>query len=91
MVGVVLVTHSALTDGRVEPGGASTIFSLLLQSFAGTIDPRLRRAFFPVAGDLARLPGFTLGHARTASVRRARAVEHLETVLRAIDADGGGG
>lgn len=85
VVGVVLVTHSALADGEVSGAAAGTVFPLLLQSFAGTTDPRLRRAFFPVAGDLARLPGFTLGHALTAPVRRARAVEHIETVFDAID------
>lgn len=90
VVGVVLVTHSALDDGEVSPAVASTVFALLLQSFAGTIDPRLRTAFFPVAGELARLPSFTLGHARVPSARRACAVEHLETVLRAIDEDEGG-
>jgi hypothetical protein len=90
VVGVVLITHSELTGGHVGPAAASTVFPLLLQSFAGTIDPRLRTVFFPVAGDLTRLPGFTVGLSSAASVRRACAVEAVETVLGAIAGGGVG-
>jgi hypothetical protein len=84
VAGVVLVTLSQLDDGELEPAGASTVFPLALQSFPGSAEAPLRAAFFPVAGRLARLPSFTLGHARVASRRRACAVAHLESVFAAI-------
>jgi hypothetical protein len=84
VAGVVLVTHSQLDEGELDPATAATVFPLAVQSFPGSSEARLRAAYFPVAGALARLPGFTLRHARTASRRRARAVAHLESVFAAF-------
>lgn len=84
VAGVVLVTHSGLDGGELEPAPASAVFPLALQSFPGSAEARLRAAFFPVAGRLARLPAFTLAHARVASRRRSRAAAHLESVFEAL-------
>jgi hypothetical protein len=86
VVGVVLVNHSDVADGALEAAPTSTVFPQVLQSFPGTAASHLRAAFFPIAGALARLPGFTLGHARTPSLRRARAIDHLEQVFEALSA-----
>ena len=84
VTGVVLVAHSELDDGELDPAIASTVFSVALQSFPGSSDPSLRARYFPVAGALSRLPAFTLRHARTASCRRERAVAHLASVFEAL-------
>jgi hypothetical protein len=84
VVGIVVVAHSEHDDGDLRARPGTTVFPLLLQSFAGTTDPRLREQFFPAAGRLARLPAFELGHARDASVRRARALHHLDAALEAV-------
>jgi hypothetical protein len=84
LAGVVVVTHSERDDGELEPTTASHVFPLVLQSFAGSAETRLRARFFPVAGRLARLPTFALAHARETSRRRSRAAAHLQSVFESL-------
>lgn len=88
LVAVVLAGHSDLAAGELRPAAATAVFPLLLQSFPATVDPALRAAFFPVAGDLARLPRFELRHARDPAQRRERAVALAGDVLAAVSRDG---
>lgn len=84
VVAVVLAGHSGLAAGELVPAAATAVFPLLLQSFPATVDPVLRAAFFPVAGDLVRLPCFELLHAHDPSRRRERAVALASDVLAAV-------
>ena len=71
VVAVVLAGHSDVAAGELVPAAATSVFPLLLQSFPATVDPELRAAFFPVAGDLTRLPCFDLRHAYGPARREA--------------------
>lgn len=81
LAGVVLITHADAADGSLQPATGHRVLPLLLQSFAGSIDPRLRTAFFETARALSRLPVWELGHAADPTVRRERAAHHLEQCL----------
>ncbi|HXY94682.1 MAG TPA: hypothetical protein VEP49_19625 [Acidimicrobiia bacterium] len=76
LAGVVLIAH-ADDDGFLRTAPGFRVLPLLLQSFGATVDPRLRAAFFPVAGDLSRLPRWELALAVDPTVRRAHAAVHL--------------
>src|SRR6185436_12109480 len=78
LAGVVLITHADAADGSLAPASGHQALPLLLQSFAGTVDPTLRAAFFPTARALDRLPIWDLGHAADPTLRRERAAHHLE-------------
>lgn len=87
IVGVVVADHSD------QPGGVCTripgheAMPLLVQSCGPASDPRFRRPFFRVAGDLARLPVWSLGHAAEPERRRAAAAGFLDRCLREAEAD----
>lgn len=78
LAGVVLITHADAADGSMRPASGHQVLPLLLQSFAGSIDRRLRAAFFETARALSRLPVWELGHAADPTIRRERAAHHLE-------------
>jgi hypothetical protein len=78
LAGVVLITHADAADGSLASASGHQALPLLLQSFAGTVDPTLRIAFFETARALDRLPIWDLGHAADPTIRRERAAHHLE-------------
>jgi hypothetical protein len=84
LAATVVVTHSTRPDGHLTPAPASALFPELLQAFPGSSVARLRAAFFPVAGALARQPGFTLGHAPDVSRRRECAARQLDALLESL-------
>ena len=81
LVGVLLLVHSEDDEGSLERAKGARVLPLLLQSFAGSIDPGLRAGFFGTAGALCRLPVWELGHAADPARRRERAVHHLDACV----------
>ncbi len=82
IVGTVLVGHSERAGGDLRrlPGHAA--MPLLLQSFAALDDPVHRAAYLAVAGRLARLPVWQLGHGTNAASRRLTSGHHLDRCLQ---------
>ncbi|MEX1007930.1 MAG: hypothetical protein WD271_08825 [Acidimicrobiia bacterium] len=85
LAGVVLITHADAAEGSLREAGGHQVLPMLLQSFAGSIDPSLRGAFFAPAATLSRLPVWELGHAADPAVRRQRAAHHLDRCATALD------
>jgi hypothetical protein len=81
--GVVLITHADEPAGSVRPLPAHEALPLFVQSFTGSIDPELRSVFFPTAAAVVRRGSWELGHAPDPAVRRARAADHLDEIVRA--------
>jgi hypothetical protein len=78
--GVVLIVHADSADGSLRALRGHQVLPLLLQSFAGTVEPNRRGAFFPTATRVCRLPLWELGHSTDAATRRARAAYHLDQI-----------
>jgi hypothetical protein len=78
LAGVVLITHADATEGSLREAGGHQALPMLLQSFAGSIDPKLRTAYFARAAAMSRLPVWQLGHAADPALRRERAAHHLD-------------
>jgi hypothetical protein len=81
LVGVVLVGHSGQAGGELERRPGHDAMPLLLQSFVALAAPEHRATYVPVAGRLARLPVWRLGHGTEASTRRRTSAEHLSRCL----------
>ena len=75
---VVVVDHGDGDRAALAPVARETVMSLLLGSFASTLDAPLVRRFFPVATTAARLPSSRLLHARDPEVRLREAVRVLD-------------
>jgi ABC-type dipeptide/oligopeptide/nickel transport system ATPase component len=84
LAGIVLITHADASAGSLREARGHQALPLLLQSFAGSIDPHLRTAFFAPGAAVSRLPVWELGHAADPAVRRERAAHHLDLCAAAL-------
>ena len=75
---IIVVDHGDGDRAALRPVEREEVMSLLLGSFASTLDAPLVRRFFPVAMTAARLPGSRLLHARDPQVRLREAVRALD-------------
>ena len=82
--GVVLIVHADEPSGSLRTLRGHEVLPLLLQSFAGSIEPTRRSTFFPTATQLCRLPLWELGHATDPTTRRARAAYHLDVIANTL-------
>jgi hypothetical protein len=88
VAGVVLIVHADSPGGSLRRLRGHEVLPLLLQSFAGSIEPARRSAFFPTATELCRLPRWELGHATEPTVRRAHAAHHLDEIASSLTEQG---
>ncbi len=75
---IIVVDHGDDDRAALAPIAADEVMSLLLGSFASTLDASLVRRFFPVATAAARLPCSRLLHARDPDARLREAVRVLD-------------
>lgn len=80
VAGVVLVGHGLSPGGELAQSGGRKILSAILGSFCSVTDPQLLRRFFPLAADIGRLPGWTLGLGAEPGSRLAEAGSMLKQV-----------
>jgi len=88
VTGVVMIVHADSPSGSLRSLAGHEVLPLLLQSFAGSIEPARRSAFFPTATRLCRLPLWELGHATDPASRRDQAARHLDVIARALTENG---
>jgi hypothetical protein len=77
VAGVIVVGHSASTDGDLEPLAGEPTLYRVLGAFSSATDPRLLTQFFPIAAAMSRLPSLSLGHGVDAATRLATACRFL--------------
>jgi hypothetical protein len=75
---IVVVDHGDDDRAALAPIATDEVLSLLLGSFASSLDASLMRRFFPVATTAARLPCSRLLHARDPDARLREAVRVLD-------------
>ena len=77
---VVISDHARTGGATIEPVTAADVLHEALSAFTPARNLELRRAFFPHAAALSRLPAWRLRHACDSSVRLSEAVELLSGV-----------
>jgi hypothetical protein len=82
--GVLLIVHADSPSGSLRALRGHEVLPLLMQSFAGSVEPARRAAFFSTATQVCRLPLWELGHSTDPAVRRARAAHHLDVIASAL-------
>ncbi|MGH2753623.1 MAG: hypothetical protein ACRDLB_04255 [Actinomycetota bacterium] len=72
------VAHGKEADSELEPFSGPRLMRFVIGSFPSAANPDLLQRFYPLAGTISRLPGWTLRHS-------ADLAQRLESSARALD------